>query len=255
MQPQTRARLPRSAPWLLLAALSITLVGTALAVRPHAQGTPAVLLLSSDAVVIAAGTGQARITATVRDADGAPLAGVPVAFSGERGSVGPAQAGTDSAGVAASVFTAGSAPGRGRVVATAGGLSQEVIVQITGPDGPERQSFELDPAPRTLKPGQQIPIIVVLTDAAGSPLSGEPVTLFGSRGELSPASAVTDAQGRVSATFTAGQAAGEARITALATRASASTTLTIEGNGSQPPPVPSPSPTTDPAVYLPLVRS
>jgi hypothetical protein len=67
-----------------------------------------------------------------------------------------------------------------------------------------------------LDPGQQINVSAILRDGAGQPVTGELVSFFGSLGEVTPASAVSDENGRVSFTYRAGAIPGQAMITALA---------------------------------------
>lgn len=74
-----------------------------------------------------------------------------------------------------------------------------------------------------LDPGRRPPWNAVLRDSAGQPVAGELVTLFGSLGEVTPASALSDANGRITASYHAGPNAGAAMITVLAGVAARST--------------------------------
>ena len=66
-----------------------------------------------------------------------------------------------------------------------------------------------------LNPGQQTTLLATVLDQSGQPLSGV-VTIFQSTlGSVSPTNGVTNAQGQVSALFTAGSRTGLAGITAL----------------------------------------
>lgn len=85
-----------------------------------------------------------------------------------------------------------------------------------------------------LKAGQQSTIVATLHDGGGSPVAGELVVFYGGLGTVSPASAVTDGQGRVSAVYTAGSRGGKAQVTVLAGYTAHTSALEIEGNGSQP---------------------
>jgi hypothetical protein len=48
-----------------------------------------------------------------------------------------------------------------------------------------------------LQPGQQSALTAALRDSAGQPVAGQLVVFYGGLGAISPASAVTDADGRV----------------------------------------------------------
>ena len=109
-----------------------------------------------------------------------------------------------------------------------------------------------------LNPGQQTTLLATVLDQSGQPLSGV-VTIFQSTlGSVSPTNGVTNAQGQVSALFTAGSRTGLAGITALtesvATRKQVQigTLPTATPTASAtPPPVPptaTPSPTLPPTL-------
>ena len=57
----------------------------------------------------------------------------------------------------------------------------------------------LDFGASQLDPGQTAPISAVLRDSAGQPVAGELITLFGSLGEVTPASLMSDADGHITA--------------------------------------------------------
>ena len=178
---------------------------------------PAALLLQADALVLPKDNGTAQVTARVRDAQGIPVAGVTVQFQSDLGSVNPTSATTDATGLALTIFQATGAAGRALVTATTNGLSREAAIQLVNPaTNATTNGLTLDFGASQLNPGQTATINAVLRDAAGQPVAGELVTLFGSLGEVTPASAMSDANGRVTATYRAGQNAGAAMITALA---------------------------------------
>jgi len=178
---------------------------------------PALLLLQADALVLPKDNGTAQITARVRDAQGNPVAGTLVQFQSDLGSVNPTSASTDADGIALTTLQATGTAGRALVTATANGLSREAAVQLVNPaTSATTNILTLDFGAAQLNPGQTATINAVLHDAAGQPVGGELVTLFGSLGEVTPASAMSDATGRVTATYRAGPNAGAAMITALA---------------------------------------
>lgn len=81
-----------------------------------------------------------------------------------------------------------------------------------------------------LKPGQQSTVTATLRDSAGQPITGQLVVFFGGLGSVTPASAVTDAEGRVNAVYTAGSRGGKAQVTVLAGYRAQSLPLQIESS-------------------------
>jgi adhesin/invasin len=198
-------------------------------------GAPALLLLNADALVLPMESGAAQVTARVRDTKGKPVAGVEVHFTGELGSVSPASVTTDGNGVALATFTAGGAQGQAVIMAEANDLTGEAAIQLFNPGGSAlAHTLALEFDAGKLDPNQEAPVSAVLRDAAGQPVAGELVSLFGSLGEISPASALSDANGRVTATYRAGNTPGQAMITALAGYASKSVALQVGNAPTEP---------------------
>lgn len=188
----------------------------------------ALLLLQADALVLPMTNGTAQVTARVRDAQGNPVAGSTVKFQGALGTVNPASATTDAKGVAVATFQATGQAGRALVTATVNQLSREAAIQLVNPaTSATNNAMTLDFASNKVDPGQSVSVHAVLRDAAGQPVAGELVTIFGSLGEVIPASVLSDANGNVSATYHAGQSAGRAMITVLAGVASKSVTFQV----------------------------
>ena len=197
------------------------------------SGSPALLLLQADALVLPMNNGAAQVTARVRDAQGNPVAGSVVQFQSSLGSVNPASATTDNNGVAITTFQASGAAGRALITATTNGLSREAAIQLVNPaTSATTNVLTLDFGASQLDPGQTATINAVLRDGAGQPVAGELVTLFGSLGEVTPASAMSDANGRVTASYRAGPNAGAAMITALAGVAAQSVTFQVGTPGT-----------------------
>lgn len=215
--------------------------------RAIQSGAPALLLLQADALVLPMSNGAAQVTARVRDAQGNPVAGTVVQFQGSLGSVNPASATTDANGVATTTFQTSGAAGRAVVTATTNDLSREAAIQLVNPTtSATTNSLTLDFGVSQLDPGQIAPINAVLRDSAGQPVAGELVTLFGSLGEVTPASAMSDANGHITASYHAGPNAGAAMITVLSGVASKSVAFQVGTPGA-----------SDPAahkLFLPMVR-
>lgn len=215
--------------------------------RSPQAGPPALLLLEADALVLPMTNGSTPLTARLRDAEGNPVAGVQMQFQSNLGSINPASATTDASGVASVTFQASGTAGQARVIAKTSELSRDAAIQLVNPTTNAASNvLTLDFAAGQLNPGQEVAISAVLRDAAGQPVVGELVTLFGSLGEVTPASAMSDASGRVTATYHAGQNAGPAMITALAGVAAQSVSFQVDGSG-----VPGQSASK---AFLPVVR-
>ena len=186
-------------------------------------GPPALVLLTVDTLVLTAGEGASPVHVRVRDAIGRAVPGVTVLFTGERGSLTPASVTTDGDGAATVTFTAGSAAGQATIRATVNELARQAFVQIIKPSSSAlgQMLTATDDVPK-LELGEQRNVTFALRDGAGQPVAGALVSLFGSLGEITPASALSDANGLVTATLRAGNRPGRAMITALAGYASAS---------------------------------
>jgi hypothetical protein len=191
-------------------------------------GEPALLLLNADALVATLNGGKVNLTARLRDKDGKAVPGITVNFASTQGSVAPASAQTNADGVATTIFTAGAGEGQTLVTATVDDLVREAAVQVVKPNSTTAShALQLELGAAKLDPGQQMNLSAVLRDGAGAPLAGEVISVFGSMGEVTPASAVSDANGRVSFTYHAGTNAGQAMVTALAGYAAQSATFQV----------------------------
>ena len=107
-------------------------------------------------------------------------------------------------------------------------------------------SVALEVSAVTVEAGDSINITATVVDLDGQPLSGEPVTFFGSFGNLNPDNGVTDAQGQVTAQYMAGTDAGIATLQALAGSFNGSAEVRIEGKDVNPP--------LSNSLYLPIVN-
>jgi hypothetical protein len=193
-----------------------------------AGDSPATLLLSAEALVLPPESGSTTLTATLRDARGEPVPAAVVLFESDAGAVAPESTTTDVAGVATATFTAGATRGQVIVAARAGSLTQTVVLQIQAPAQAETdRRLELAVAADVLQAGATVAVTATLRGMNGDAIGGAPVSFFGAPGQVAPASAVTDPAGKATASFTAGNAAGRARLTALAGYASAMITVEV----------------------------
>ena len=147
------------------------------------------------------------------------------------------------------MFTAGGTPGQASITATAGDFTQTAVIQIVKANSDAAtHGLVLEVGNGRIPHGQQTPLTIRLRDAAGQPVAGELVTFFGALGDVTPASAVTDADGRATARFQAGDIPGQALITALAGPVSRSVRIQVGDTVTPPPP-----PTGQHSIYLPVV--
>ncbi len=178
-----------------------------------AAGPASITLEALPAQVPATGTHTASLKATVVDALGRPLNGVPVTFETDLGTVAPATANT-SEGVATAALR-GTTVGTATVTASADGLSATTTVVFTAPT--EVHSVTVTAQPTTLPADGTSTATVVITvrDASGKEVTTPTaVELSASTGSI-PATATTT-NGQVEVVYRAGTTPGTATITAMA---------------------------------------
>jgi hypothetical protein len=120
------------------------------------------------------GGGQSIITAAVSDTGGSPLAGIPVTFSTDGGSVSPGVATTDASGVATTTLTTNKTA---KVTATAGIASTSGTTTTPAPSG--SVTVNVNPVPTvtitstTPTPTQKAPVTfsIAATPAAGNAIT------------------------------------------------------------------------------------
>lgn len=219
--------------------------------NPNA-GPPAVLLLDAEALVLTNDGATTSVTAHVRDAVGAPVSGATVDFFQTTGGTTiPESAPTDGNGMISVTFTAGSAIGQALIGARINDLTQREAIQIVKPNSDATgHTLSLSVAAGKLNENEQANVTATLRDASGQPVVGELISLFGSLGEISPASGVSDSNGQVSVSYQAGNRAGIARITALSGVVADSATLQV-GDPSVPQVTPAPATPVPPTATPP----
>jgi hypothetical protein len=143
------------------------------------------------------------------DRYGNRVAGAGVSWQAADGAVTPAEGVTDSTGVVSARWTLAYAVGAQRLTASAAGsLSTRFTASTPAPSGSrlvvvsgDRQRVEAGAAlPQ--------PLVVRMQDGQGQPLRGAAVSWSPSAGTITPAAALTDAQGLVSAAWHPGTAPG-----------------------------------------------
>jgi hypothetical protein len=156
----------------------------------------------------------------VVDSQGRGVSGVAVVFAvtGGGGTVtaGSVQTGSDGTATAGG-WTLGTVAGVNTLTATVQGLTA-VTFTANGTAGAPTSLAKVSGEPQTGAAGTALaqPLVVRVTDANGNPVAGTTVAfaVTSGGGTVTPTSAVTDAQGRASATLTLGVAAGAQTVTA-----------------------------------------
>lgn len=233
--------LSRVLPRLVLVALPLVAAGCGGSTEPGGGGG------GGSTVQLAQATGNAQ-TGTVGRAlaapiaarvtrGGAPQAGVVVGFAvtGGGGSVSAATATTDAQGVAQVTWTLGTAAGPDlhRVAASlAGAQGSPVAFSATAvADQPVRLVLDSTTNNQTGQVGTALtrPLAAQVTDQFGNGVAGITVnwTIASGAGTLSSPSAVTDADGRASVTWTLGATPGAQTVSATAPAVAGATPVTF----------------------------
>ncbi|HEX8830817.1 MAG TPA: Ig-like domain-containing protein, partial [Longimicrobium sp.] len=190
---------------------AFTAVGVADAPANIAPMGPAALAASPGAVV--------PVAVRVEDRFGNRVAGAVIAWQlpEGQGTVTPTQAGTDSTGVAAAQWTLAYAVGAHTLTAFAGtSLSTQFTAAAETPNGSRLAAVSGDQQVAAAGSALAQPLVVQLRNAAGQPIRNAAVAWSVTAGTITPGSAVTDAEGRVSATWNPGTTAGARTATASA---------------------------------------
>jgi uncharacterized protein YjdB len=133
------------------------------------------------------------------------------------------------------LYTAGSATGSYRVIATAtGSLADTALVTIESPPAPTVSSVSVTPASTTLAVGESVQLSATAKDAGGATLSGIALTWTSSNTGVATVS---------SAGVVKGLAGGSATVTATAQGVSGSSAVSVTA------PAPAPSPAGDCSSY------
>jgi hypothetical protein len=200
----------------------------ALALAACSGGEPVAPSPEPQAVAIVQGSGQAArygallpvAPRVIVSGEGGPLVDYPVAFTVESGggTITGANARTDAEGIATlGSWTLGPTPGANAVKATAG--TKSVTLTATAVTGPPTALLVLAGNGQTASATQRAPVAPVVQVSDGNfGVAGLTVTfaVTGGGGTVTPATAVTDADGRAGTVWRMGPDAGANAITATA---------------------------------------
>lgn len=166
--------------------------------------TPATVTIAPTSVGITVGQ-TSQLTATVKDASGAVIAGAAVTWSVDN----PGTATVSSTGL-----VTGIAAGPATVTATSGPAHTSVPVTVSPVPA---NAVVISPGSATLLVTQSLQLVPTVTDAQGNPLSGRPVSWVSSNTGVATVSATGSvsaiAPGTATITATSGAAHGTATIT------------------------------------------
>lgn len=178
---------------------------------PLVAGPPAVLTLTAETqTLIADGSSQSVIRATVRDAYTHLLAGKAVNFSTTLGTI-TGQATTDANGETTVMLTAGLTLGAATVTASTDGASNQIDVQL-GLGPATSISVVADRASVTADDKSQVRITATVHDEYSHPVPNFTLTFESTLGTIAT-QATTDANGSASAFLDVGKQAGTAIVT------------------------------------------
>ncbi|MCX8200088.1 MAG: Ig-like domain-containing protein [Candidatus Micrarchaeota archaeon] len=168
------------------------------------------------------------VTATVLNARGQPVPNARVSFASSGGIILPSTAATDANGRAVAQFVS-LLPGTYEINATVGALrnSTSVLVSVIPP-----ASITVVAVPSEMRTGQTSVVTATVRDALGQPISGATVSFASDGGTIAPLSALTDANGRASAQFSA-PVVGVYKVNATVGTITASTNINVNA-GSVP---------------------
>jgi hypothetical protein len=147
------------------------------------------------------------LVATLRDENGAPLAGKPITWSTTNGSLSALSGTTNDSGQVTITFTAPEATVKTTVTVGASfagddehKASENASIGVVFP--PSATSLVITPASFTLSLGESVTLTATLT-SDGIPLVGEALAWEATSGEIVPSSGTTDSLGQVVATYIA----------------------------------------------------
>lgn len=182
-----------------------------------------------------AGRAQAEpIVLLVLSRGGLPVPASTIALTAESGTIEPASGTTDKSGRLRANWTLGSKPGPQKLRARVLTLDSTVTITAEADPVPGNTRVELVGTVPAGDVGAALedPVIIRVTDSAGTPLPDIPVSLMVmDRGSVSAQSERTDSAGRVSAKWTLGPKSGPQRLRVEVGNPKTLSPFTVSGTG------------------------
>ncbi|CAK0747045.1 adhesin/invasin [Gammaproteobacteria bacterium] len=193
-----------------------------------------VVLVTGAQSVVANGTNEVKLRATVKDIDGNPATGLQVDFSTTAGLLTSSISTTDSSGIAEVTLTAPTKVGTATLVAVVSGFNDTKTITFTAGNA---TTILLNAAPSTIYPSGSSTVQATVFDVNENLVSNQSVNFSAtsnqSGGSFSVVAVTTDGNGRAATFYTAGSVAGTDTISAtLASGTSVSTNITVNASAT-----------------------
>jgi len=178
------------------------------------SGVPSAMTLQAAPTTVTDVTGSSTITATVKDADGNPVAdGTAVTFSTTFGTLSSSYE-TTVDGIATTELTFSAGDSSSTVTATSGSVSGTVVVTYSATSGvPSAITLQASPA-TILAAGDTSTIIATVSDAGGNPVVDGTAVIFSTNFGTLSSSYETTLNGIATTVLTSPSVAGSATVTA-----------------------------------------
>ena len=195
-----------------------------------------IVVTSDDATIVADGAMTTDVTATVTDMVGVPLSGITLNLNTTRGTLSAGPYITNASGQVTATLTSTAITGTALVTANYGTITDTEPVQfVVGPP----TTVTMTGSPTTLPYGAQTSLTVQVLDSQLRPVPNanlyfgfSPSAILGnlSGGSYSLTSGTTDAQGRLTLTYTAGSVTANDALLVETEETGVDDTLTINVN-------------------------
>ncbi|HET7566190.1 MAG TPA: Ig-like domain-containing protein [Gemmatimonadaceae bacterium] len=216
-------------------------VGSARAVPPFHITATATAGPAASATIVSGNAQTARVGASldkpirvrVVDAAGNPVSGARVMVLAASGTTPDTLVATDSTGTIAIHWKLGRIAGTQQMLARPEGVARALtLTAIARPR--TAANIEFVSAPDTGMAGRTFrkPILVLVRDEYGNPVSDAQVLFTVRSGRVSSRTVVTDASGRASTKWTLGRTRGEQSLTAAVPKTDARAVLTVEAKAA-----------------------
>lgn len=207
---------------LTATASTITSAVQNIVVDSNAVVVGSVTLSAANSSLLANQAETTVMTATVKQVNGSPAAGIQVFFTVNDNTLGtvtpgatdaPAYVITDSSGIAQAVFKTKALAGNAVVTATAKGVAKTTNITLIA--GTPTKAV-VAAAPSAVRPGGAATLTATVTDTNGNAVAGEVVTFLFSQNDsgavMTTVTAVTGTDGVATVPYTAGDTAGGSDI-------------------------------------------